>query len=97
MEAAMRFLDGNSDADGGNNFMRKTIVRTAVIALPAVFGLWLLTACYKVVAPSHLGIVVKQSGSDRGVRDFPVQSGRVWFNPINEVVLTYPTFVQRAI
>jgi regulator of protease activity HflC (stomatin/prohibitin superfamily) len=49
------------------------------------------------VAPGHVGIVVKQSGSDRGVQDFPVQSGRVWYNPINEVVLTYPTYVQRAI
>ena len=41
--------------------------------------------------------MVKQSGSDRGVQDFPIQSGRVWFNPVNEVVLTYPTYVQRAI
>jgi hypothetical protein len=40
---------------------------------------------------------VKQSGSDRGVQDFPLRSGRVWYNPINEVVLTYPVFVQRAV
>jgi len=56
-----------------------------------------LTGCYRVVAPGHVGIVVKQSGSDRGVQDFPIQSGRVWYNPVNEVVLTYPTYVQRAI
>jgi regulator of protease activity HflC (stomatin/prohibitin superfamily) len=56
-----------------------------------------LTGCYKVVAPGHVGIVVKQAGTDRGVQDFPVQSGRVWYNPVNEVVLTYPTYVQRAI
>lgn len=37
------------------------------------------------------------SESDRRVQDFPVQSGRVGFNPINEVVLTYPIFVQGAI
>jgi len=40
------------------------------------------TGCYKVVAPGHVGIVVKQSGSDRGVQDFPIQTGRVWYNPI---------------
>src|SRR5438270_12652988 len=57
----------------------------------------LSTGCYRVVAPGHVGIVVKQSGSERGVQDFPIQSGRVWYNPVNEVVLTYPTFVQRAI
>jgi len=56
-----------------------------------------LTGCYRVVAPGHVGIVVKQAGSDRSVQDFPVQSGRVWYNPVNEVVLTYPTYVQRAI
>lgn len=56
-----------------------------------------LTGCYKVVAPGNVGIVVKQSGTDRGVQDFPIQSGRVWYNPVNEVVLTYPTYVQRAV
>jgi len=56
-----------------------------------------LTGCYRVVAPGHVGIVVKQAGTDRGVQDFPIQSGRVWYNPVNEVVLTYPTYVQRAI
>jgi len=57
----------------------------------------LLTGCYKVVSPGNVGIVVKQSGTDRGVQDFPIQSGRVWYNPVNEVVLTYPTYVQRAV
>ena len=77
--------------------MRNNVFRVVVIALPVVFGIWLITSCYKLVGPGHVGIVVKQSGSDRGVQDFPVQTGRVWFNPINEVVLTYPTYVQRAI
>ena len=50
-----------------------------------------------MVTPGNVGIIVKQAGTDRGVQDFPIQSGRVWYNPINEVVLTYPTFVQRAV
>jgi regulator of protease activity HflC (stomatin/prohibitin superfamily) len=57
----------------------------------------MLTGCYKVVAPGHVGIVVKQAGTDRGVQDFPIQSGRVWYNPVNETVLTYPTYVQRTV
>jgi hypothetical protein len=44
-----------------------------------------------------VGIVEQQSGSDCGVEDFPAQTGRVWYNPINEVVLVYPAYVQRAI
>jgi regulator of protease activity HflC (stomatin/prohibitin superfamily) len=90
-------FETNSGNDGGNEGTRNRIMRTAVMALPVIFGLWLLAACYKIVQPGRVGIVVKQSGSDRGVQDFPVKSGRVWFNPINEVVLTYPTYVQRAI
>jgi len=92
-----RIFDEHSDSNGGNNFMRTRIIQIGAAAITALFGLWLLTSCYKVVAPGHVGIVVKQSGTDRGVQDFPVQSGRVWFNPINEIVLTYPTYVQRAI
>ncbi|HLK20673.1 MAG TPA: prohibitin family protein [Bryobacteraceae bacterium] len=93
----MTILSGTSDGDGGGDFMRNKITKIAAGAVPVVFGLWLIMSCYKIVAPGHVGIVVKQSGSDRGVQDFPVQSGRVWYNPVNEVVLTYPTFVQRAI
>ena len=77
--------------------LNNKLFRLAAVVLSAVVGLGLIMACYKVVAPGHVGIVVKQSGSDRGVQDFPVQSGRVWYNPVNEVVLTYPTYVQRAI
>jgi regulator of protease activity HflC (stomatin/prohibitin superfamily) len=84
-----------------DEFMSGRTVRgllgAGVIAITAGFGIWLIASCYKVVMPGYVGIVVKQSGSDRGVQDFPVRSGRVWYNPINEVVLTYPVFVQRAI
>jgi prohibitin 1 len=77
--------------------MKNPIVRFGLMAIPVLFGVWIISACYRIVAPGHVGIVVKQSGSDRGVQDFPVRSGRVWYNPVNEVVLTYPTYVQRAI
>lgn len=88
--------DGNTFRFGFGGRGR-TVVGIAVVAAPVIAGVWLLAACHKVVMPGYVGIVVKQSGSDRGVQDFPVRSGRVWYNPINEVVLTYPVFVQRAI
>jgi len=55
------------------------------------------SGCWTTVGPGHAGIRVSQSGSDRGVQDFPIQTGRVFYNPITESVLSYPTFVQRAI
>jgi regulator of protease activity HflC (stomatin/prohibitin superfamily) len=97
MSSILKMFDEHASSSGGNDVMRNRFLRIGTVAIPAVLGLWVLTLCYKVVTPGHVGIVVKQSGSDRGVQDFPVQSGRVWFNPVNEVVLTYPTYVQRAI
>lgn len=55
------------------------------------------TACYRTIPPGHAGIVVQQTGSDRGVQQIPVETGRVFYNPFNENVLDYPTYVQRAI
>ena len=55
-------------------------------------------ACrYKTVPPGHVGIRVEFAGSERGVQEIPLQTGRIWFNPFTEAVLDYPIFVQRAI
>jgi regulator of protease activity HflC (stomatin/prohibitin superfamily) len=54
------------------------------------------TGCNKVIEPGHVGILVNQSGSDRGVQDFPIKTGRVFYNPLTETVYEYPTFVQTA-
>lgn len=64
-----------------------------VIALAAMT----MGCTYKTVPPGHVGIRVELTGADRGVQNIPLQTGRVWYNPINETVLDYPTFVQRAI
>lgn len=52
--------------------------------------------CYTTVGPGYAGIVVHQTGSQRGVSDFPVKTGRVFYNPINTDVIEYPTFIQTA-
>ncbi len=69
------------------------------IALVLVLGAasLLTTGCYTVVPPGHVGILVEQTGTDRGVQDIPVKTGRVFYNPWNENVLSYPTSVQRVI
>jgi len=93
----LKVFDEKANPGGDFNLMKSKAIRIAVGGAGAVLALLLVTSCYKLVGPGYVGIVVKQSGSDRGVQDFPVQTGRVWFNPINEVVLVYPTYVQRAI
>ena len=91
----MTTLSVKEKSDDGGSYKR--LVGIALAAVPVVAAICVAASCYKVVTPGYVGIVVKQSGSDRGVQDFPVRSGRVWYNPVNEVVLTYPVFVQRAI
>ncbi len=49
------------------------------------------------VGPGHAGIVVNQAGSNRGVQDYPVTTGWVFYNPITESVFEWPTYQQNAV
>lgn len=58
-----------------------------------VFAVATAIGCTKV-EPGYAGIVVNQYGSQRGVSDFPISTGRVWYNPFTEDVYSFPTFRQ---
>lgn len=75
----------------------KRFMRLHCLALAALILSLGLSGCYKVIEPGHVGIKVNQSGSDKGVQDFPLQTGRVFYNPFTTSVLNYPTNVQRAV
>jgi regulator of protease activity HflC (stomatin/prohibitin superfamily) len=66
--------------------MKKTIL----ILSAAMFA---LTSCTRIDA-GHEGILIKQYGSDKGVQDVSLVTGRVWYNPWTEDVDQYATFVQ---
>lgn len=53
-----------------------------------------LTSCNTRIDAGHEGILVKQYGSDKGVQDVSLVTGRVWYNPFTEDVEQYATFVQ---
>lgn len=53
----------------------------------------ILTSCTRIDA-GHDGILIKQYGSDKGVQDVSLVTGRVWYNPWTEDVEQIPTFVQ---
>jgi regulator of protease activity HflC (stomatin/prohibitin superfamily) len=55
-----------------------------------------LTGCSRV-GPGHVGIVINQAGSNKGVLDNPVKTGWVFYNIFSESVIEYPTYVQTAI
>ncbi len=64
-----------------------------------VLGVMLLSgmsACTKV-EPGYVGIKVNQYGSQKGVEDFPLVTGRVWYNLLTEDVYKFPTFLQNVV
>lgn len=53
-----------------------------------------LMSCSERIDAGHEGLLVKQYGSDKGVQDVSLVTGRVWYNPFTEMVFEIPTFVQ---
>ena len=64
-----------------------------ILALFASISLLALAGCSRI-GPGHVGIVINQAGSDKGVLSTPVQTGWVFYNPFSESVVEYPTHVQ---
>src|SRR5688572_7915389 len=69
------------------------------IALPIAFTLLLAavlsSSCTRIDA-GHEGILVKMYGTDKGVQDVTLVTGRVFYNPLSEDVYEFPIFVQTA-
>lgn len=55
-----------------------------------------LASCTKV-EPGYVGIKVDQYGSQKGVEDFPLQTGMVTYNVFTTEVYKWPTFRQNVI
>jgi regulator of protease activity HflC (stomatin/prohibitin superfamily) len=60
-----------------------------------ILSLCALVSCTRIDA-GHEGILVKQYGTDKGVQNVSLVTGRVWYNPWTEDVFEFPTFVQTA-
>jgi regulator of protease activity HflC (stomatin/prohibitin superfamily) len=72
------------------------LVKRISLLLLAVVMIALFTGCATRIGPGHVGILVDATGSNRGVLDKPVRTGRVWYNPYSQTVIEFPTFVQTA-
>ena len=68
--------------------MKKTIIVGLVVLLSTAFS-----SCTRIDA-GHEGILIKQYGSDKGIQDVSLVTGRVWYNPWTEDVEQYATFIQ---
>lgn len=56
----------------------------------------LMTGCSRI-EPGWVGIKVNQAGSDKGVEDYPLQTGYVFYFPLTTRIYEYPTFQQNVV
>jgi regulator of protease activity HflC (stomatin/prohibitin superfamily) len=79
------------------NVVRKNARKFVVIVALIAGGMSSSGCARTVVGPGHVGIKVNYYGQDKGVESFPRVTGVIWYNPISEDVLQYPTYVQNAV
>jgi regulator of protease activity HflC (stomatin/prohibitin superfamily) len=73
-------------------------LRLVFIAFAAVVGLLVLADATLIrIDAAHVGIRVKLAGTARGVQDIPVVTGWVFYNPLTEQVVAFPTSVQNVV
>ncbi len=70
-------------------------VSTGIISavLLLIASIFVTQSCTRVDA-GHEGILVKLYGTDKGVQDVSLVTGRVWYNPFTEEVYEFPTYIQ---
>jgi regulator of protease activity HflC (stomatin/prohibitin superfamily) len=68
-----------------------------IAAVVLIFGAIILSSCLIRVDAGHVGIRIKLAGSSRGVDDIPVVTGWVFYNPLTEQLILFPTSVQNIV
>ena len=78
---------------GGGRSLRALLV-TIVLAVGVAF-----VGCETTtrVDAGHVGIRVRLAGTDRGIQDMPVVTGWVFYNPLTEQIVLFPTSVQNVV
>lgn len=66
-----------------------------LITIIAMFALGIFSGCNRI-EPGYVGIKVNQAGSAKGVEDYPVQTGWVFYNFLTEKIYEYPVFQQNV-
>ncbi|MGO9836399.1 MAG: prohibitin family protein [Polyangiaceae bacterium] len=82
-----------SDPGSTLGALRSLLILVVLVAGALLFGCQMTTR----VDAGHVGIRVKLAGSDRGVQDMPVVTGWVFYNPLVEQIVLFPTSVQNVV
>ncbi|MGH7282564.1 MAG: SPFH domain-containing protein [Polyangiaceae bacterium] len=73
--------------------LRRIFIGIVVIVVVLMVGCSSTTR----IDAGHVGIRVKLAGTERGVQDMPVVTGWVFFNPLTEQIIIFPTSVQNVV
>src|SRR6185436_19636611 len=84
-------------ANGYGNSGRSIVFRLVVAVGLLIVGIFMFSSCAARVDAGHVGIRVKLAGSSRGVDDIPVVTGWVFYNPLTEQLVMFPTSVQNVV
>src|SRR6516225_10147947 len=80
-------------SDGG-----RSLIGRLALAIALIVGAFVLfSSCMARVDAGHVGIRVKLAGSSRGASDIPVVTGWVFYNPLTEQLVMFPTSVQNIV
>jgi regulator of protease activity HflC (stomatin/prohibitin superfamily) len=71
--------------------MQNILYGIIAIIVGTVLSFILLT---ERIDAGHEGILVRLYGTEKGVQDVNLVTGRVWYNPLTESVYEFPTYVQ---
>lgn len=74
----------------GIRFLQQLVLGLLVLVCLAFVG----CATTNRIDAGHVGIRVSLAGTSRGVQDIPVVSGWVFYNPLTEQIVEFPTSVQ---
>jgi regulator of protease activity HflC (stomatin/prohibitin superfamily) len=75
----------------------RAVRRLALVGVVAFLLLFLGCTTTTRVDAGHVGIRVRLAGSERGISDMPVVTGWVWYNPVTEQIVVFPTSVQNVV
>ncbi|HKQ71987.1 MAG TPA: prohibitin family protein [Polyangiaceae bacterium] len=75
----------------------RTARRVLIGIVAGIGALIVLTQTVTRIDAAHVGIRVNLAGSSRGVQDIPVVTGWVFYNPLTEQVVEFPTSVQNVV
>lgn len=77
-----------------SNFPFGKMVKYGLTFLGALIALWIQPFTYENIDAGNVGIKINLYGSDRGVDNITIVTGRVWYNTWTTKIVEFPTYTQ---